>query len=155
MSPSVEVVNAEPSHIERIANAMRPHDVDEIWYSHQATPRKALEVGLRTSDKCWTALIDGKPAIMFGVSRGTLLTRTGIPWLLATDEMSLIKKQFIIESKKYIIEARDGVNTLENFVHVDNKDSIRWLKWIGFKLVEKLKVGLYQKEFWRFRMEIK
>lgn len=154
MSLSVDIVKSEEWHIERIATNMRSADVKEIWVSHRSLPAKALRSGLR-SERCWTALINGEPAVMFGVCDKSILTRTGIPWLLATDELMSIKKQFLTYSKEYIQKSMKGYNVLENHVHVDNKLSIRWLKWIGFTLVEKIPFGIEGEMFWHFQMRIK
>ena len=148
---SVDIVDSEEWHIERIAANMRSDDVREIWASHRSLPAKALRSGLR-SQRCWTAMIEGKPAVMFGVCDKSILTRTGIPWLLATDELSDIKRQFLTYSKEYIEKSMKGYDLLENHVHVDNKLSIRWLKWIGFSLVKKEPYGIQGELFWHFQM---
>jgi len=151
----VEVVKAQAWHIKRIAKHMRRDDVNEILYSHQSTPEAALKAGFFANGVCWTALIDGKPAIMFGVTDRSLLTGTGTPWLLSTDEIKHIKKAFILESKKYIIEAMKGRTALVNYVHAGNAQSIKWLKWVGFDLEDKTPMGPAGEDFHRFSMRAK
>lgn len=148
-----EIVQAEPEHILPIADEMRICDVREIFATALATPEEALEQGLTHGKECYTALVNDRPAIMFGVVTGNLLTGTGIPWLLATDDVKRVKKKFIMNSLPYVESFASQYRVLENYVHVDNKDSIRWLEWCGFELVEKVRYGMTQELFWRFRKE--
>jgi len=153
MSKSVSITKALPSHIERIANGMRTHDVKEIWSSHRSLPEQALTKGLARG-KAWTALLDGEPFVMFGVTDGDLLTGLGIPWLLATDELDTVSRDFLKYTKEYMPQVINGYSRLQNYVHAENTQSILWLKWIGFTLREKLRFGYDNEYFYRFEMRI-
>lgn len=148
-----EIVEATEEHILPIADSMRVCDVKEVFATALATPEDALGYGFKHGSQCYTALIDDRPAIMFGVVSGSYLTQTGIPWLLATDDVKNVKRKFIENSLPYVHQFASQYKLLENYVHEDNKDSIKWLKWCGFELVERVRYGIMGEWFWRFRME--
>lgn len=148
-----EIVPSIREHILPIADDMRICDVKEIFATALATPKEALEYGFEKGKQTYTALVDDRPAIMFGVVSGGLLSNKGIPWLLATNDVKKVKKKFVQNSLPYVEQFLSQYKCLENYVHEENEDSIRWLEWCGFELVERVKYGMMQEWFWRFRKE--
>ena len=45
---------------------------------------------------------------------------------------------------------QQGYDTLYNYVHIDNKVSIRWLKYFGFVITKELPYGHAQEMFYHF-----
>lgn len=152
MASKVEIIEARPEHVAHVAADMRAADVDEIWSSGHLTPTEALELSLEYSLKCWTVLVDGAPAAMFGVSRSSCVN-TGVPWLLATNRFRLAKKVFLKLSPGYISTMLGTTPRLFNFVKADNEQSIRWLKWCGFRFGEPFAHGPENEMFRMFWME--
>jgi len=96
--------------------------------------------------------IDGVPCAMLGLVVQSLLTGAGSPWLLATNHALKYKREFLVQSPPVINEMLSICPRLWNYVHADNKVSIRWLKWLGFTIddPQKLSSGEY---FHRFHLE--
>ena len=92
-------------------------------------------------DCCGLTPHDGKspaemvPAFMWGVSRtGSILSTTATPWLLGTDAIRLVARDFLRHSRGYVYEMQRGFERLENYVHAENVLSRRWLIWCGFTI---------------------
>lgn len=146
----VDVVSAEWQHLEPIAANMRDADAVEVWLSAHKMPYEAITDGFNSSIKVWTIMRDGTPIGMFGVSSPSILGNIGMPWLLGTDEMLNIRRQFIRESMHYLDEMFTLYPRLVNFIHVDNVASLRWLRWMGFDFDGPIKAGAENAEFFRF-----
>jgi hypothetical protein len=103
-------------------------------------PDAALALSFKWSIRAWTAVIEGRPGLMWGVGRlGGLLGFVGAPWLLASDILELpeVAREFIRLSRPYTRELERGFRRLENLVHAENRLAVRWLKWLGFSFAEK------------------
>lgn len=143
---------AASEHILHLAANMRTADRREVWAAHRQTPFEALALSLDSSERAWTAFIDGQPALMWGVARerGLIHRAQGIPWLLATDELERqAAREFIRQSRDYVRRMQAGFRRLENYVHAANKVSIRWLKWCGFRLADQ-PVKINDEDFYYF-----
>ena len=145
-----DVVEATWEHIEPISANMREADTLEVWLSSHKTPHQAMSEGFQRSVKAWTIMHDDVPIGMFGVSCLTLLGHVGVPWLLGTNEMLKIKRQFVRESNRYIDEMLSMYPNLINYVHTENRASIRWLKWLGFSFEGPVAAGPEGAPFYRF-----
>jgi hypothetical protein len=139
---NIEVHNATLEDGEYIASNMREADRREIWASNRHTPQEAIAICLQQK-VCLCAHIDGIPAILFGCS-------PGVPWLLSTDDIKKIGVVFIMRSRGYVSEWLKEFGVLENYVHSENTLSIRWLKWLGFSILEPVTVN--NETFYRFEM---
>lgn len=130
-----EIVPAAPEYVPAIAAHMREADRREVWASHRHRPAEALDCALRRSELAWTCFVHGKPAFMWGVTRqGSLLSRVGAPWLLGTESLYAVRREFMRQSRAYVERMQERFPRLENYVHAENKLSMRWLKWCGFVL---------------------
>lgn len=136
--------------IETIAPNMREADVNEIWASHHGTPRMALHNGIMHSLIPMTIELDGEAVGMFGICPQALLGNQAVLWLLGTPKIEHIKVRFIKNSRKFIDMFLTFYPFLSNFVHVENKRSIAWLKWLGASFDEPIKYGIEQEYFMRF-----
>ncbi len=79
----------------------------------------------------FTITADGAAAAMFGVGPHPN-SPNGCPWLLGTDAIRTIRRQFFRESKLWAGWMARFYPTLHNVVDVENVDSIDWLKHCGF-----------------------
>lgn len=140
------------SDILPIAVNMRGADAKEAWDSNLYSPYKALYKGMRAKGNSWTILVNGIPIGMVGVAEGTLLCDKGKPWLLGTIALVEDKRLFIKVSKIVLANLSEGFRFLENYVSVENKCSIRWLKALGFTIGEEIE-GLNGVTFKRFHKE--
>jgi hypothetical protein len=147
------IVPAAPEHIAAIAAGMREADRREVWASHRHTPEQALESGLARSELAWTCFVEGKPSFMWGVSRvGSLISITGAPWLLGTSAILKVRTEFLRQCPDYVARMQARFPRLENFVHAENRLSIRWLKWCGFTIDDMAEV-INGEDFYLFRRD--
>jgi hypothetical protein len=127
----IEIVPARVTHIGPIASRMRPIDRYECGvFGH--SPKTALRQGLLGAHMAWTALIDGKPEAMFGVSTLSILDGLGRPWLLMTEEGAKQRRALVRFGRIYTEAIQRQYTQLHNWVHADNAATIRWLSRLGF-----------------------
>jgi hypothetical protein len=127
-------VKALPEHIPEIAAHMRDADRREVWAYRRHTPEQSLRFSLSRSLVAWTGIIDGNPAAMWGVGGSSLLSFTGTPWLLATDALLDVRRPFLLHSRAFVRNMLHLFTRLENHVHAENTQAIRWLRWCGFTI---------------------
>jgi len=80
-----------------------------------------------------TVIRHGSPIAMFGVARlGSLMSKRGFAWLIATDEIFDIQLGFLKQTRSYVAEMLQHCPELVTLVNKDNSTNIRWLEWCGF-----------------------
>lgn len=148
---NIVIIPARASHIRTIARRMRQADRDEVFASSGRSPASALAFSLRKSSVAWTALIDGRPEVMFGVGDLNVLAGIGAPWLLGTDAVERHYVAFLRGSVDWRRQLLLRYSTLRNFVDDRNAVSIRWLRWLGFTLLDPVDFGGYQFRLFELR----
>lgn len=136
-----------------LAPKMREQDAKEVWHSHGSSPLEALVSSFVASDPEERHTIiadDGEIIGMFGCAVMIESPKIGVPWLLASDKLPKITKEFLPQSKEWIERLHNKHDLLYNHVFMENKISIRWLKWMGFKFLEAELFGTYPAMFYPF-----
>lgn len=146
IGPTVELV-------EEIARNMRQADADEVWASHNFTPLEALMEGWELSEYSVIITVNDEPCVMIGLVRRDILSGNGIVWMLGTEGALKYKKKFFTEVPAVMKDMLSVCSMLYNHVHIKNKVSIKWLKWIGFTLCEPEPFGCEQELFHKFYIE--
>ena len=149
----VEIVPAEVSHVQAMAGRFRPADVDELWAAAHRTPEACCELGLAVSPLCWTALFDGTPVAMFGVSPAALIGGVGCPWMVGTVELDRHAYTIMRHCGGPLARMQEAFRHLVNFVDARNTKAIRWLKRLGFVFGPAEPHGVDGLPFYRFEME--
>lgn len=134
MAAKIEIVPARAAHVRTIARRMRKADRDEVKAASGKSPFEALAYSLRKSSAAWTAMVDGRPEVMFGVGDINILTGVGAPWLLGTDAVEKHYVAFLRHSVSWRDQLLRRYPVLRNFVDDRNRVAIRWLRWLGFTL---------------------
>lgn len=137
----IDIVPARAAHIRSVARRMRQADRDEVAAASGKSPSEALIYSLRKSSQAWTCLIDGRPEMMFGVGDLNVLAGIGAPWLLGTDAIERHYLAFLRGSVGWRDQLLRRYPVMRNFVDDRNKVSMRWLRWLGFKLSDPVVVG--------------
>jgi hypothetical protein len=89
-------------------------------------------MGLLTSLRPITVLVDGRPEAMLGVMPMSMMVGSGLVWMLATPILYDCRRE-LIEFGPMVIDAlMDDFRRIENVVSVDNGRAIRFLRWLGF-----------------------
>lgn len=148
----IEYVKAEESHIQEIASRMRKHDVDECVASGHPDAYDALAKSLACSSTCWTGIINGRPSVMFGVAPINVIDSIGAPWLLGTDDVLTVKREFLRAGRAHVGEWIKNYSILTNIVDARNKMSVRWLKRLGFEFLNPVRAGVNGEWFYPFQM---
>jgi len=131
--------------IQYLAPRLRFADKREIISCSGLLPFYALYYSYLNSEIVFTIVSSKKePVGMFGVSD------TGAIWLLATDNLKDITYNFLKECKKVIGFLNTKYKILWNFVDCRNSLHIKWLKWCGFKFINKQNYGVLNKPFYEF-----
>lgn len=139
--------------IQFIADNMRKADVIEVWAAGRHTPIEALELSMKRSKKSVIVYDDDIPLTALGLVLRDFLSSVGVPWLLSAEQALKHKRKFLELSPPVIQEMLDICPKLVNYVHAENKLSIRWLQWLGFTIEDPKPAGLSGELFHRFIME--
>ena len=144
-----EIVRATEEHCHLMAPHLRQIDVDEIWSMCAMKPLDALLYSVQDSKEAQTVMMPDSdiPVMMFGLggAAGILNSKRSV-WLLGTDQIRRVRKQFIMESGRYLETLAAG-ETVYNYVLQGNDASLRWLKMLGFSIMDAKPFGWLQKPF--------
>lgn len=112
---------------------MREMDAYEITVTGR-DPIKALYESFEASrPHVFAIVVDGEPCGIFGAAQGPSM-HVGIPWMLGNDRLVKIPRDLIVQGRAWVDYLNRMYPHLENFVHVDNRVSIRWLTVLGFEV---------------------
>lgn len=137
----IRIVPARAAHIRTIARRMRKADVDEVFATSGRSPAAAMAFSLRKSSHAWTAMIDGRPEVMFGVGDLNILAGVGAPWLLGTEAVERHYIAFLRNSVGFRDQLLRRYPVMRNFVDDRNKASKRWLAWLGATLSDPVELN--------------
>jgi len=139
--------------VEYMIEHVRSEDVAEINALDGSTIRSSLEEtpDLLNNSQVWE--VNGKPVALFGVTpmRGPM--KVGVIWLIATDELHKYTTKFARYCKEVLIKIIKGYGYVFNYIHAENKVSIEWLKWLGFKIQDGIPLGHEGAIFHKFEMK--
>ncbi|MEZ0170770.1 hypothetical protein [Microvirga sp. TS319] len=139
--PDIQIVLARACHIRTIARRMRKADREEVFAASGKSPAGALIYSLRKSAHAWTALVDGRPEVMFGVGDISVIGGVGAPWLLGTDAVETHYVAFLRRSVDFRDQLFRRYPIMRNFVDDRNKASKRWLQWLGARMTDPVEMG--------------
>ena len=147
MSGSVRPSVLHDCHM--IAENIREDDRREILAMSGGEPLDAMVSGFLHSDNPRTVLVGDTPIAMFGSSE--VEPGVGMVWLLGTDGIHDISRQFLRESKHWLEQLHDNYEMLFNYVDERNTVHIKWLKWLGFKFINRHEqFGVENRPFFEF-----
>lgn len=128
------LVRAQAQHVAPIAARARAADIAELWAQARATPAACMARGLADSTEVYTALLDGVPVVMFGVTEAG--PGEAAPWMVGTTDLDSLaaQKELLRISREVVGKFRTRYHLLYNEVDARNAAAIRWLAWLGFTL---------------------
>jgi len=148
----VKYVEPNADLLKYVADNMRQADALECKLLSDLTPIQALTRGAEMSDYCSVVVIDGEPCAVVGLVVLNHLGGVGVPWLLATHGALKNRRIFINRCKQGVEDMRTVCPNLMNFVHADNKLSVRWLRWMGFTIEPSTPMGPNGAHFHKFHI---
>lgn len=132
---------------------MRQADRNELAASSGEPVQQIIDESILASTLCWTALIDGEVAAIFGCAPiGTMLSLSGAPWMLGTDVLDRHPLTLMKTCRPYTVQMQKTFNHLRNYVDARNVKSIRWLRRLGFTIHPAAPYGVAGQPFHLFEM---
>jgi hypothetical protein len=126
----IRVRPVQGDDVARVAAVMRVPDQEEVAL-YGITPTVGLQLSVDASLEAWTVDVDGVPAAIFGLARGS--GDTGAPWLLATDAFAAAGMGVARRARR-IVRSWSRSLCLENKCDGRNVVAVRFLEWLGFTL---------------------
>lgn len=117
-----------------LRDKLRLSDQLEILASSGLEPGEALARSFELSSSVWTGTIHGAPFVMFGVAAPSIMSATGAPWLLGTDDVEREGHAVAKRSRHYVREMQQGYSLLENYTDDRHTSAHHWLRWCGFHM---------------------
>lgn len=149
---AVSIIKCEAWHIEHVAKHARQTDIVEVYESSRRDMLSALRSSTQRSEATATITVGDEPVGLCGVGRVSMLSNFGVPWMIGTDTMTREARLLLPYARDIVVKMMVGYDRLTNMVHVDNKASIRWLKYMGFIMGDPQKLGWRGAEFMVFNM---
>ena len=139
-----------------LAKNLRKEDLGEIAHGSGLPPETALRYALAISNIAYAVMKEDRVVALFGIAEDLHWDNqvgTGHPWMLASPELTSIRKSFLRECRGYVQGWLDHHKALEGFVWSKNEVHIQWLKWLGFQFDEPAPYGITNELFMRFHMK--
>lgn len=153
MSKRVSIIPATEEHIPLIVANMRQADIDELAQIGK-NPTDSLKYSLAMSRFSCTGFVGSEAVCMFGVCPSSFLTPLkGYVWMFSTTNILDHQVAFLRRCKPVISQMLNIFPVLENWVSVENRLAIKWLRWMKFKFDEPVDYGPFNKKCMRFHMK--
>ena len=142
---------SKPEDVYVLSPKIRQVDVDEVYATTGLGIQHGLIASYQTSDETFTMIADDGDLVgMFGIAH-TPDPLVSVVWMLCTERLPQYSKSFIKLSKQWVIEQNKKHSVLMNYVDARNITSIRWLKHLGFVLINRVEeFGRGKKPFYEF-----
>lgn len=150
MSIAVEYVKPTDELLQHVADNMREADAIECMASSGRSPLDALTSGVVISNHCSVVMVGGVPCAVVGLVITSLVSGHGVPWMLATDDAVKHRRVFIDNCKQGLCDMLKVCPNLVNYVHAENKLSVKWLRWMGFTILPSEPTGVNGAHFHKF-----
>lgn len=141
-----------PEDVEFVIANIRDEDVAEITALDNGNVRDALYETPDLEKNAWVWEREGKVHAIFGVNPVEGLDKVGVIWMLATKTFDEHFMVFAAACKVVVEHMIKNYEYLFNYVYVENRKSIKWLKWLGFDIKPAEPIGVNGAEFHRFEM---
>lgn len=106
-------------------------------------PEEAVRLSLERSDEVYEARsgVSGELFGLWGLRVVGFLTLRADMWLLTSEAVAVHPTEFARTSKTLLAELLLRFNALRCEVFIGYADSIKWLKWLGFKPIGRREVN--------------
>lgn len=148
----LRVVMATPELLNEVAANARQEDIDELWASNTVTPEEAMSMGSKYGTT-FVLMCEDKALCAFGIVPFSVLSAVGAPWMVGTKDLEQHARPFIRKCRRELGVYFSEWSRLFNFVDARNVKSIRWLRWLGFKILPPMPYGPFKMPFHPFIME--
>lgn len=155
MSIKYEIRPATEVDLLNLLINMRPEDARECHAMVGPRFHKMLRLEFRASQEAWYAGFAGdKLLCLFGLGRRLTMLSTEAPvWMLATEHLKDHAAPFARHSIGVVQNFIERNSRIFNFVDERNVLAVKWLKWLGFVIMEPVQFGVKGERFHPFYME--
>lgn len=147
----VEYATPTDADIEIVAANMRHADRQECEAMAACGPLEALGKSILLSHEAVVARVGGEPVCIYGLGFGSVTGGMARPWLLGTDAVEWHCLTFLRSNRRVVREWSERFD-LENYVDARHTMSVKWLKWLGFKIGAPEPFGPFGYQFHHFEM---
>ena len=113
----------------------------EIAVSSGLTAYDALEKSVRMSVQSGTALANGEPMAIFGITVPTIMSSVAYPWILTSTVVDSHKKAFLRMSREWVEQKSGEYSLLTQVIDSRYISACRWAEWLGFECINTITVG--------------
>ena len=103
---------------------------------------------VRGSRVCFCVKRNGAAVMLFGVARRALLGDAHVVWALASREIERAPFVFLRHCRRAVAGLNEVFPVMVNFVGVWNAQSLRWLRWCGFRVLDARRIGIHGEWFY-------
>lgn len=135
------------AHAADASAGLPPEEICNVRLSEQGAAHAAAE-SVRGSLVCFCVKRRGSPVMLFGVARRALLGCEYVVWALASEEIERAPFAFLRYCRRVVERLNEVFPVMVNFVGVWNEQSLRWLRWCGFRVLPARRVGLHGEWFY-------
>ena len=129
-------MHPEIQNLKRLAETLRESDKHELLHSSGETPLEALVDSAEGCDECDLVAFEGRPLFICGVSE------EGIIWMLASEEVANHRKKLWTFCKGKVESWKKRYAILWNLIDSENEKSARFLKRLGFTILDPKPLGV-------------
>ena len=103
-------------------------------------------------DQSYVWEVNGEVICLFGITPDETNEDVGIAWLLSTKGFNRYAFEFAGRCKDVFNPLAREFKYIYNYIHEENKLSIKWLKWLGFDILPAEPIGNKGANFHKFEM---
>ena len=151
--PAYAIVPGTQEHVAQMLPHIRQADRNEVMASAGRTVEDLLGRSVEQAELVWAGLVNDKVACIFGVTGASLLSETGIPWMIGTHLVEQHAKAFLRRNRLIVATMLVRYPHLKNYVDARNTKAIEWLRWLGFSLKPAEPFGVYLMPFHPFELK--
>jgi hypothetical protein len=148
----IRIVEARKQHLRIIEQHLTPGDKAEIE-ALGVSAREALYDGMGRSTVCKVALLDGRPACVFGLGPGPeeAEQEVMVPWMLSTDLVFKSPYRLVKMAREVVAGWSEEHKWLINTVHAKNAKAQEFIESVGFSFCDEVPLVIHPETGEKFR----
>jgi hypothetical protein len=134
-----------------LAPRLREADRAEVKAACGLSPLFALPALVAEGREVYAAGVDPytqRAEIIFGID--PIDDQVAVIWMLSSDVIYDYPVEFTVNSKRIIDKFHGRFEVLTNFIDARNERHIKWLEWLGFKMLRQFPYGAESRPFLEF-----
>lgn len=145
--PRLAVEPATEAHAAQLAAHIRPEDAAEMMASHGLEPIAGLQMAVRSTPEP-KAVMDGERVVaLFGVLPVDSAERTASAWILTGRLAKRFPVAFMRTMTEELRKLAEVWAVLFNMVSAQNASALRWVRALGFEVLEPVPFGVSGQPF--------